>query len=290
MTRLSAAEQYLLEQIRQGDADAWRQLVGRYHGRLIAFATRDLPSPADAEDAVQETFVSLLQGINKFRSDASLETYLFVILRRRIADTYRRRGRTSFDDSDGVASNQLRSRDMTASWYVQRDETHRQQSQELSDAVETLVSSLRTELKFDELLLVDLLFGVQRRNKEIATILHVDEKWIALRKHRFTKRLSSQITRSVEASDEDTTIDTTLTEIWSELRPTCPKRSTLGKHLLGTLDVVWQDYVQRHITLTECPFCSANLTDLQSLATQSESDQSASRIMHSTIGFFRSDG
>lgn len=287
MTRLSAADEYLLEQIRGGDTDAWRQLVTRYHGRLLAFATRELPSTADAEDAVQETFVSLLQGIQRYRSDSSLETYLFVILRRRIADVYRRRENTRTNRHEPLSSDDLLARDMTASWYVRRDETHEQQSQDLSQALETLVADLRTELKFDELLLVDLLFGAQKRNKEIAAHLEVDEKWIALRKHRFTKRLASEVTKRLDASDEDTNVDTTLEEIWSNLRPTCPKRSTLGKYLLGTLDDVWTNYIQQHVDVAECPFCAANLADLQIEKADAGSTPNSSRIMHSTIGFFR---
>ena len=100
MTGLSAAEKYLLEQIRCADAQAWQHLVQRYQGRLLAFARRELPDGADADDVVQETFIGLLQSLPGFREEATLETFLFTILRRRIVDFFRRRGRGA-DSLDG---------------------------------------------------------------------------------------------------------------------------------------------------------------------------------------------
>ncbi len=298
MTRLTAAEEFLIDQIRKGDADAWRQLVGRYQGRLMAFATHDLPSSTDAEDAVQETFVSLLQSLPGFRGDSSLETYLFVILRRRIADFFRRRGRTdmqalpdgSSDESVEHNVDSLRSSEMTASWYVRREEARDQQFRSLALAVDELVSHLRDELKFDDLLLFEFLFSLQKRNRDIAALLEVDEKWIALRKHRYAKLLSQIVGQQCDDGDptfQSTNLDLVLTEIWSELRPTCPKRSTIGKYLLGTLDDSWTAYIDRHLDLVECRFCAANLQDLENEARQADPPESTSRIMRSTIGFFR---
>ena len=90
---LTETEQLLLDQVRAGDHAGWDQLVDRFQGRLLAFARTQLPQPADAEDTVQETFVSLLQSLDRFRGEASLETWLFQLLRRRIADHHRRAGR-----------------------------------------------------------------------------------------------------------------------------------------------------------------------------------------------------
>lgn len=90
---LTETEQLLLNQVRSGDRAGWDQLVDRFQGRLLAFARNQLPQLADAEDTVQETFVSLLQSLDRFRGEASLETWLFQLLRRRVADHHRRAGR-----------------------------------------------------------------------------------------------------------------------------------------------------------------------------------------------------
>ena len=89
MNALSEAERYLLDAVRRGDEQGWPQLVDRYQGRLLAFARSRVRNASDAEDRVQEAFIGLLRGLEKFRGECSLETYLFSILRRRIIDSHR---------------------------------------------------------------------------------------------------------------------------------------------------------------------------------------------------------
>ena len=80
-------DRYLIDRVRTGDADAYRQLVDRFHGRLLACGSRRLSGTGlDAEDAVQETFMGLLQSLDRLGEVRSLEAYLFRILRNKIAD------------------------------------------------------------------------------------------------------------------------------------------------------------------------------------------------------------
>src|SRR5438445_12537751 len=89
MPDFTDAERFLLEQVRRGDSQAWEQLVNRYEGRLLAFARSRGVKGADAEDLVQDTFLLFLRGLADFRGQASVETYLFVILRRRVIEHFR---------------------------------------------------------------------------------------------------------------------------------------------------------------------------------------------------------
>ena len=60
-----------------------RDACSRLRGRLNR--------KAEAEDIVQETFITFLQNLAKFRDEYSLETYLFTILRRKVIDFFRGR-------------------------------------------------------------------------------------------------------------------------------------------------------------------------------------------------------
>jgi RNA polymerase sigma-70 factor (ECF subfamily) len=73
----SEIDSQLLSRVRSGNGSDWEELVSQFQGRLLAFARRRLGQNADAEDAVQETFLSLLKSLSSFRGDASLETWLF---------------------------------------------------------------------------------------------------------------------------------------------------------------------------------------------------------------------
>jgi uncharacterized protein YbaR (Trm112 family) len=58
--------------------------------------------------------------------------------------------------------------------------------------------------------------------------------------------------------------------IWRRHRLTCPSRQQLGSYLLDVLDPDFASYIQFHIEVIACPFCQANLADLQSKTTQPE--------------------
>jgi hypothetical protein len=52
--------------------------------------------------------------------------------------------------------------------------------------------------------------------------------------------------------------------IWRRQRLSCPTREQLGTYLLEALEPGLQDYVEFHLRTVGCPFCLANLADLES--------------------------
>lgn len=59
--------------------------------------------------------------------------------------------------------------------------------------------------------------------------------------------------------------DHSLGAIWRRERLTCPTREQLGSYLLQVLDEAEQAYLDFHLNTVACPFCVANLADLQAL-------------------------
>ncbi|MCA9262112.1 MAG: RNA polymerase subunit sigma-70, partial [Planctomycetales bacterium] len=57
MTAPDHPDALLIESIRQGKPDAWRDLIAQYEGRLLAFVDSRLRRRAASEDVVQETFI-----------------------------------------------------------------------------------------------------------------------------------------------------------------------------------------------------------------------------------------
>lgn len=72
-------EHKLLAAARRGDERAVRQLVDAYSPRLYNLALRILRSPPDAEDALQETFITALNKLDQFDGRASFSTWLYRI-------------------------------------------------------------------------------------------------------------------------------------------------------------------------------------------------------------------
>ena len=311
MSALSEADRFLLEQIRQGDAEGWRQLVDRYQGRLVAFARGKLRQSADAEDVVQETLMAFLKGLDAFRAQASIETYLFTILRRKIINWTRGKRSTlcllqdvmygrANGDSTGDAADapaELAASDPTASWYARRDELADLQHDALTAALRDLIDGFKQSHNFRDLQVVEMLFYCQIRNKDAAAVVSLDEKHVALIKHRCIKQLRERVGRDLGRTDVvidpgaggdadlPAAADTVIAEIWQTHRLSCLKRSTIGAYLLGTLDDPWREYVAFHLDRLGCQFCRANLEDLQQQTAEGASQSLRNRIMESTIGF-----
>lgn len=308
MSELTQADRYLLEQIRQGSSDGWTQLVNRYSGRLAAFARSKVGKAGDADDLVQETFISLLKGLNDYREQASLETYLFGILRRRIIDWYR--GRKSNvcllqdvirpDDTDAPsdAAGAMASPAATASWYVRRDEQVDVHREALARALGRLVTDLTHSLKLRDLKVIEMIFYVQLRNKDIARIAGLSETQVALLKHRYLQKLQEYVQQdprvsrdfAIDVSDHlPEQFDAVLAEIWQQQRLSCPKRSTIGAYMLGSLEPAWQDYVAFHLDTLGCQFCRANLDDLRKQNQDGQAPALRQKILNSTAGFLRKE-
>jgi RNA polymerase sigma-70 factor (ECF subfamily) len=69
-----------LEALRAGDEAAFAALLDRYHGPLFRLAMSHLRDRDAAEDAVQETWLRVLAGLDRFEGRSSLKTWIFGIL------------------------------------------------------------------------------------------------------------------------------------------------------------------------------------------------------------------
>ena len=70
----------LLDGLRRGDDHAFATLVRQHGGRMLATARRFLRDDDEAEDAVQEAFVSAARAIGGFAGDSKLSTWLHRIV------------------------------------------------------------------------------------------------------------------------------------------------------------------------------------------------------------------
>ena len=66
-----------------GDVSGFEAIVRRYSGMVFTLAAR-LVGPLDAEDVVQETFLRAWRGLESFRGESSLKTWLYAIALNRV--------------------------------------------------------------------------------------------------------------------------------------------------------------------------------------------------------------
>jgi hypothetical protein len=77
--------------------------------------------------------------------------------------------------------------------------------------------------------------------------------------------------------------------IWRRERLSCPSRELLGSFVLQVLEADQADYIDFHIKTVSCPFCQANLADLQALQKESapQVQKRRQRFFESSAGLLR---
>ena len=102
--KLSDSE--LLSRFRDGDEDAFREIVSRYKNSLYAFLRQFLNRHDLVEDVFQETFLQLFASRDSFDTNRPLRPWLFTIAANKAKDALRKWQRTSAVSIGTIADSQ----------------------------------------------------------------------------------------------------------------------------------------------------------------------------------------
>lgn len=86
-----AGDMALVERCRRGDLGAFEELYRTHAGKLFSVACRMLGNPADAEDILQEIFLSAHRKLDSFRGESALGTWLYRLATNQCLDYLRSR-------------------------------------------------------------------------------------------------------------------------------------------------------------------------------------------------------
>jgi len=180
MAKLTDRE--LVDRARQGDVEAFGQLVRRHQQRIQRLALHMLRSRPEAEDVTQETFIRAYQALARFDGRSEPYTWLYRIAVNLSLNTIRARktSRTSGDASDPrLEAFLVESRPEAANPGASA--AGRQQYEALCAGVDSLSDTLRTTLI---LVCVDGL-----SHEEASQVLGAPEGTIAWRVHEARRKL-----------------------------------------------------------------------------------------------------
>lgn len=95
-TSTSSSEQIsdddLIRQYLTGNQEAFEMLYGRYRNSVYGFFKRQL-ADAPAQDAFQDTWIRLIDSLEKYRATDQFSGYLFTIAHNVLTDVHRRQAR-----------------------------------------------------------------------------------------------------------------------------------------------------------------------------------------------------
>ncbi len=133
----------------RGREDAFRELVRRYERPVFSLVFRIVRDSATAEDLAQDTFIKVLNNIDKYRPEFKLSSWLFKIANNVAIDHLRRRqlNTVSMDGSPHAST----AADIEATRFdvASDDESalEEMESKELGSAIEHAIGKLRPEYR-----------------------------------------------------------------------------------------------------------------------------------------------
>ena len=69
----------MIERLRQGEEQAYEDLLRRFQQPVYNLVYRLMNDPSDANDVVQEVFLKVFRNVNAFRGQSSLKTWIYRI-------------------------------------------------------------------------------------------------------------------------------------------------------------------------------------------------------------------
>ena len=103
---LAGDDRDLVSALRAGDEQSFAALIDGWSGSMLRMARQHVPTDSVAEEVVQETWLAVLTGLDRFRGDSSLRTWVYRILLNQAKTRGERERRTVpfaslTDDEDG---------------------------------------------------------------------------------------------------------------------------------------------------------------------------------------------
>ena len=207
---VASGELALLTRLRQGDEGAFDELVTRHHSALIRMARGYVADREVAEEVVQDTWMAVIEGLDRFEGRSSLRSWVFGIMIHKAKDRgVREKRHTTFSTLESIIDNGDEAVD--PSWFHQSgewaghwafppqpwdDQTPEKllASQQAVTAMHRAIEALPLTLK-DVSILRDV-EGVDA--KEVCAILKITETNLYVRLHRARERVRQAVETYLE--------------------------------------------------------------------------------------------
>lgn len=190
---MEKSDEDLVAACRHGDEEAWSLLAARYQRLLYAIPRRAGLDEDAAADILQQTFLKLLENLQKIKQPAQIHAWLVTTARRETLHFLRQRKKAPQVSLDAGEGNEFKEKEFTAAEpladeiLLEMERQHR---------VRTAVTNLDERCRN----LVNLLFynHAQIPYSEIARVLGISEGSIGPTRARCLQKLLERLNKPVE--------------------------------------------------------------------------------------------
>src|SRR5262245_30301697 len=202
---LTKAEAAVIVRLKHGDEGAFDELVNQHHSTLIRMAMSYVADREVAEEVVQDTWMAVIESLDRFEGRSSLRTWVCGILIHKAKDRGVREKRhttfsafESYDDDNDEAVDPSRfqqSGELAGHWALPPqpwdDQTPEKllANQQAVNAMQRAIETLPPTLK--EVLILRDVEGVEA--KEVCEMLNITETNLYVRLHRARERVRGAV-------------------------------------------------------------------------------------------------
>jgi RNA polymerase sigma-70 factor, ECF subfamily len=181
----------LILKAKQGDDQAFNQIVQAYRRRILGTISRLIGRPEDVEDVGQEVFVRLYYSLDQLREPDVFEPWLYRLTVNAAYDYLRRQRRRPEARMSDLSEQQVMMADADAGTIAQREELRQ-------GKVRDFVNSLLGAVSEEDRILLTLKEVEGLSLKQLETVYKVNENALKVRLFRARQRVLKAFAKSEE--------------------------------------------------------------------------------------------
>ncbi len=173
------SDQYYINQVLEGQVNAFSVLVERYQGLVYTVVYRMIKNKEQAEEVAQDSFIKAYKSLSKYRGDAKFSTWLYTIAYRKSLDSIKAAKRTMASELIEEISEGEIELVGDALGYLQAKER------------KEIISNSIMKLPEDEAAIITLYYFEEKSVKEIVDIIGITADNVKIKLYRSRKKLYS---------------------------------------------------------------------------------------------------
>ncbi len=170
----------LVQSAQLGEKEALEKLYNHFFNQIYYYVYSRIGSVHDTQEIVSEVFLSMVEGINKYKGQSSFKNYMFGITKNKIRDYIRNK----YKSSDYIMESNFPENTFENITEEERDTTYR-------DKLRKLLKNIYRLMKPRYAKVLDLRFNKMNSVEETAQILNISANNVKVIQHRAIKQASA---------------------------------------------------------------------------------------------------
>lgn len=183
---MTTNDQILINQIIEGDTNAFTVLVNRYKDLVFTLALRMLKNREEAEEVSQDTFIKTYKSLHKFKGDSKFSTWIYKVAYNSCLDRIKKNKKYQNDvEINEFTEHQVKTMDNAFDVLVEEE-----RNQLIQDCLHLLPS--------DDSFLLTLYYFEEQTLDEIANVVGLTANNVKVKLFRSRKKLTAILKERLE--------------------------------------------------------------------------------------------